>query len=363
MLRNGSLITHESSTQELEALTMKASYKKIDDTLVLMHQFHGRITDLPEIFNRLEQAAGDAKIGPPVVVHHWPLTDDKGRTMDVCIPLAHRIESDEFEVTTLEGGMAATAVHEGPYPSIGETYANLVPEIYKHGHPVQENGREVYHSLDLDSPDKTVVEIQAMLVGFEENLATNLQKILGDKDSEPVISELSALDMETEQPKRSATIAKALRKLDDVATDEQKYEILSPCGHQFPKELIDDMRELYRKTKSIDTVIEAMRNGHAFYPKLRREGDIIYDRKGPARKEAFEKAETRQEKMRATCFCPLLKDVWDEMPWTFCYCAAGWPKRLLEGILEQPVRVEVNRALTKGDDYCEFAIHLPKGVK
>ncbi len=346
--------------QEVHKVTV--SYKKIDDTLVLMHQFHGRIGDLPEIFGRLEAEAGDAKSGHPVVVHHWPLTDEEGRTMDVCIPLAHKIESDEYEVTTLEGGMAATAVHKGPYASISETYQKLIPEIYRHGHPVQENGREAYICLDLENPENTIVEIQAMLVSFEEKFATNLQRVLGEVDSEQVIAKMSDLEMETNQPQRSAVIAEALKKLDEVATDDQKYEILSPCGHQFPKELIEDMRKLYLETNSIDHVIEAMRNGHAFYPKLRREGNVIYDRKGPARREAFEKAETREEKMRATCFCPLLKDVWDEMPWTFCYCAAGWPKRLLEGILQQPVRVEVNRALTKGDDYCEFAIHLPDGV-
>jgi len=54
--------------------------------------------------------------------------------------------------------------------------------------------------------------------------------------------------------------------------------------------------------------------------------------------------------------------MWDEMPETFCYCSAGWPRRLFEGILEMPLKIEVVKALTKGDDYCEFAIHLPEGV-
>ena len=105
-----------------------------------------------------------------------------------------------------------------------------------------------------------------------------------------------------------------------------------------------------------------MSEGHHFYPKLRREGNIIYDRKGPARKEAFEKATTKQERNRAICFCPLLKDVWEEMPETFCYCAAGWPRRLFEGILGTSVKVDVVKSLTNGDDYCEFAIRLPAGT-
>ena len=116
----------------LEVHKVTVSYRKIDDMLVLMHQFHGKIRDLPEVFDRLEEAAGNAKNGHPLVVHHWPLTDEEGRTMDVCIPLAHRIDSDVYEVTTLEGGMAATTAHKGPYPSIGETYQKLIPEVYRH---------------------------------------------------------------------------------------------------------------------------------------------------------------------------------------------------------------------------------------
>ena len=34
-----------------------------------------------------------------------------------------------------------------------------------------------------------------------------------------------------------------------------------------------------------------------------------------------------------------------------------------EGILEKPVIVEVAKALTKGDDCCEPAIHLPDRMK
>jgi effector-binding domain-containing protein len=341
---------------------MPVTYKKIEDTLVVAHRIHGNIEDLPEVFEKLKEASGEASTGHPVVVQHWPLTDKEGRTMEVCVPVSGPIDSDEFETMTLVGGVAATALHRGPYKAVNETYSQLIPDVYKHGHPIQENGREVFLNLDLEEPENTAVEIQAMIIDWDRRLCEHLEKVLGEKRRDLVLKGFSRLDLETGQAERSAIIKEALQKLDEVATDDQKYEALSLCGHEFPTELIADMRALYRKTKSIGTVIDAMKEGHFFYPKLRREGNILYDRKGPARKKAFDKAETREERMRATCFCPLLKDVWDEMPWTFCYCAAGWQRRLIEGIIEQPVRVEVVKALTKGDDYCEFAIHLPAGV-
>ncbi|RDE15991.1 MAG: hypothetical protein C4K48_02540 [Candidatus Thorarchaeota archaeon] len=341
---------------------MGVTYKKIEDTLVLMHRIHGNVEDLPELFVGLKQAAGLAAASDPFVVLHFPLTDEKGVTMDVCLPLSRPIESGKFEVVTIEGGIAATALHKGTYEDIKKTYRKFVPEVYGHGHPIQENGREVFIALDLENPENTVVEIQAMLVGWESKLAYHLERVLGKKKKDRVLGGFKELALETEQPKRALVIKDALTKLDKIATEEQKYEALSCCGHEFPAELIVAMRDLYRVTKSIDTVIQAMKDGHFFYPKMRREGNIIYDRKAPARKEAFEKAMTKKERMHAACFCPLLEDFWDEMPGTFCYCAAGWPRRLFEGILETPLKIEVVKALTKGDDYCEFAIHLPEGV-
>ncbi|MGY5876571.1 MAG: GyrI-like domain-containing protein [Candidatus Thorarchaeota archaeon] len=338
-------------------------YKEIKDTLVLKHTIHGKAEDLPPLFNRLLEAAGDAADGDPVVVQHWPLTDEAGRTMDVCLPISRHVDSGEFEVTTLEGGTAAVTVHRGPYDKITETYQKIFPAIYQHGHPVAENGRETYPCLDLENPENTVVEIQAMLVGWETKFEHNLERVLGADVKDQVMTNLEGVEYETEQKKRASMIKDALHTLDEVSTEEQKFEVLSRCGHVFPVELIEKMRNLYRETKSIDTVIQAMNEGHFFYPKFRREGRIVYDRKSPARKEAYEKAQTREEKLRAICFCPLLKDVWDEMPETFCYCSAGWARQVMEGIIEEPVKVDVVRALTKGDEYCEFAVHLPDSVQ
>jgi len=342
---------------------MTVVYKELKDTLVLKHRIHGKAEDLPEVFAKLKAVAGDAVADIPFIVIHFPLSDDTGRTMDVCLPLSKEVDGGEFEITTIEGGVAATALHKGSYDTILNTYREMIPEVYKHGHPIQENGREAFSNLDLENPEKTVVEIQYPIVGWEFKLDKHLERVLGKDKRNYVLGGFDKLTMETEQAERSSIIKEALLKLDEVATEEQKYEALSLCGHQFPQELIDKMRDLYIETKSIDTVIQAMLDGHNFYPKmLLREGNIIYSKKGPANKAALEKATTREERMKATCFCPLLKDMWDEMPGTFCYCAAGWPRRLFEGILEQPVKVEVSKALTKGDDYCEFAIHLPDSV-
>ena len=89
---------------------MSVAYKKISSSLVLTHRIHGTVDDLPRVIDKLKQAAGDAEGGIPFTIIHFPLTDEKGRTMDVCVPLTYAIESADFLVVTLVRiGTASTA--------------------------------------------------------------------------------------------------------------------------------------------------------------------------------------------------------------------------------------------------------------
>jgi predicted hydrocarbon binding protein len=47
------------------------------------------------------------------------------------------------------------------------------------------------------------------------------------------------------------------------------------------------------------------------------------------------------------------------MPPSFCYCGAGWYRRQWEGAIDRPVTIEIVKSILKGDDVCQFAIHLP----
>jgi predicted hydrocarbon binding protein len=47
---------------------------------------------------------------------------------------------------------------------------------------------------------------------------------------------------------------------------------------------------------------------------------------------------------------------------TFCFCGAGWFRQQWEGAIGKPVRIEVVKSVLKGDDVCQFAIHLPEDL-
>jgi hypothetical protein len=214
--------------------------------------------------------------------------------------------------------------------------------------------------LDPSSPEESVIEVQSILHDWTSRFTSQLESVLGKEIKEKVLEPMSDLEVDSTSLERQSAICKSLKILEENSNLQQQYEVLSHCAHIFPVELIPPMRDLLKSTEDVDSVIDAMTSKGGYYPKLlRREGQIIYSEKGPSNPTAYEAAKTDEEKRRAYCFCPLIRDCIDETPELFCNCSAGWPKQLWEGIFEKPLKIEITKSLTKGDDTCEFAIHIP----
>jgi effector-binding domain-containing protein len=341
----------------------KVVYRVLDEIMVAQTRIHGKVTNLSETFERLSKLTEGHKTGSPIVVHHWGVSDADGHDMDVCIPITKEVQGDGIVTTTLPPAEAMTTTYRGPYSEIGTTYAQVSRHTYARGHPIAESTREVFHNLDPDHPEDTVIEIQVVLHDWTDRFSSKLESVLGLEAKEEILAPLSSLDIDSPAAVRQKALCKSLSILEKKADDEQQFEVLSHCAHIFPIELIPPMRELFNSTGSVDAVIEAMKSKGGYYPKLlKREGSILFSEKGPANPSAYKEAKTDVEKRRAYCFCPLIRDCLDETPSIFCNCAAGWPKQLWEGILERPLKIEIVQSLTKGDDTCKFAIHLPEEI-
>ena len=62
------------------------------------------------------------------------------------------------------------------------------------------------------------------------------------------------------------------------------------------------------------------------------------------------------------CECPMLEAVGELPTFTWCYCTAGYGKRLFEGVFGCPVEVEILHSIRQGHDYCLMKVSL-KGEK
>jgi effector-binding domain-containing protein len=351
------------SDREMQSKEEIVIHKVLDEILVAQTRIHGKVTDLSDVFTRLNAVAGNLAAGSPIVIHHWGVSDEDGHDMDVCVPIKKEIEGDGITTKMLPSKDAMTVIHRGPYSEIGNSYPNVTAHTYERGHPIAESTREVYHHLDTDHPKNTVVEIQIILHDWTNRYSSKLESVLGSEAKKEILAPLSSLNIDSSADVRQKALCSSLSILENLADNEQQYEILSHCAHVFPVELIPPMRDLFRSTGSVDKVIEAMLAKGGYYPKvMRREGSVIYSEKSPANPTAYKEAKTDAERRRAYCFCPLIRNCLDDAPQVFCNCSAGWPKQLWEGILDQPLKIEIVQSLTKGDDTCEFAIHLPAGI-
>ncbi|MCI0478194.1 MAG: DUF6144 family protein, partial [Anaerolineales bacterium] len=111
--------------------------------------------------------------------------------------------------------------------------------------------------------------------------------------------------------------------------------------------------------EAIDAVIAFMEHDPGWGEKPIREGNVIYSTKNPRDPHAHAQATTDAERRRAYCFCPIVRNRLDQgISTTFCYCGSGWFRRQWEGATGKPVQIEILKSIVKGDDVCQFAIHL-----
>ena len=97
------------------------------------------------------------------------------------------------------------------------------------------------------------------------------------------------------------------------------------------------------------------------------EGNVLHMRKVPYGPEGYEQGATPVERRRAYCHCAFVRPYLDQVPSrmspTFCWCGSGWYRRLWEGILDQPVKIEHVETLLNGNDGCTLTITLPLALE
>ncbi len=160
----------------------------------------------------------------------------------------------------------------------------------------------------------------------------------------------------------------AMERLDAAIDDEgARREIMNNCADRFPPHRIQTLRAEYQKSGDIDELLQIMRADRtlgdlSWYEQPVRRGNVVYVTKDPVHPKAYAKATDKLEKRSWYCHCSLMRDLirsGETVSGTYCHCGAGWYHQLWEGILGEPVRIDIVESVLQGDDLCAFAIHLP----
>ncbi|MGB3905825.1 MAG: GyrI-like domain-containing protein [Anaerolineae bacterium] len=335
------------------------THKRLDDMLIASLRFQMREREeLPSKFEKLRKQCEEYISGPAFAVYYWD-TGLEGFDTEACFPVTHSVETGEIKSRMLEGGEVFTMLHHGSHENLTESYREMGGRLVEHGLNAENTSREIYLEFHPDSPEENVTEIQVFFVNWEERLAENLKRVLGADAEKEVARGAGKVTLESSGDERVDWVKGAMRRLDELAGEEQRFDILSRCAHIFSQKRIERLKAVYERNGDIDEVLEAMHEDPDWYEGPVREGAIIYVTKVPRNPEGYEAATNEAEKRMHYCHCAIARRSPDEVPPTFCYCGAGWYRQIWEGILGEPVRVEILKSLTGGDDTCEFAIHLP----
>jgi len=94
-----------------------------------------------------------------------------------------------------------------------------------------------------------------------------------------------------------------------------------------------------------------------------RDGDIIYVTKIPYMAKKYLREKDPKKKRYYACHCGWVREAIKsdrKISPNFCYCSAGFEKRVWDVIFCQDVKADVLQTVLGGDLICKFSIHIPK---
>ena len=223
-------------------------------------------------------------------------------------------------------------------------------------------------------------------MGFEEMWLKKFEQGL-DRYAGPDIRDrvIEITDHPISNPDAADSIqwtARAMTRLDDLVEEQQRRDILAACACEFPAARLIPIQEIYAETNDLaeahrmlearffadldgsvkqdETAVREIKN-RAWGVAGTLEADRILAVKMPFALQAYLDAGEATEKRYHYCHCPRVREAIrtgeTDISRTYCYCGAGFYKRIWEIITREPVRVEVLETVLHGDDECKIAIY------
>jgi effector-binding domain-containing protein len=346
-------------------------HKQIESVLVAFMHFN--LKERSEIhagFKELAQAmpAGNI-IGAPYCVIQFFSSFTEGFEVEVGFPVRQAIETDKIHSKPWPGLEVLSMIHTGPPGELRTTKVKLYEFTGEHGLISDEFTREVYPEWeDTSGP----IEVQFVIHNWNAIFARNLERVLGKKKRDRVMESADQLSLESTPLERFEWAKGAMQCLDELADEDQKFDVVSSCSHIYPPLQLDKLREVYQNARlsstdpfeAVDEVIAFMRSDPGWGEKdMVRQGNVIYHTKNPADPQAYKIAQTPEEKRAAYCFCPIIRIHLDRgISDTYCYCGSGWYRQQWQAATGMPVTVKVVQSVVRGDEVCQFAAQLSKDL-
>jgi hypothetical protein len=343
------------------------AYKQIGERLVasIRQPVNGRV-EIQELFKELEDAVvPENRAGDFFWIRHYINSLEEGIDAEVGVPVSHAVEAGRVTSRMLPALQVLWVKHDDPAETIVESYRVFGAASREFGLISEEFMIESFQEVDdvIDGP----IEVQYVLHDWAGLFKNNLSRVVGEEEASRIFGEMDSITIDTPLEERKELTLCAVSRLAALAQETTTYDVVSSCAHVFPDTQTEKLREVYQKafTQSqdkivaIDAVLDFMDADPGWRVEIFREGEVIYTAKNPRDRAAFEAAETEEERRKAYCFCPIIRNHLEEdIPPEFCYCGSGWYRKQWEDASQKPVSIEIVKSLVKGDNRCQYAIKI-----
>lgn len=215
-----------------------------------------------------------------------------------------------------------------------------------------------------------------------EKLRGRLEVELGPEAAGRVLEGSGGLCDDSPAGARDGWTREMLGRLRKEAGEEAAERILLGCACLPPTSKLDEAREAYAETGSIESARRVLeRDFLAFLTEVAgiaaedarslvaggwgmagvlRDGRIVATKIPRSGSLAEYLAETDPDRRRSLyCHCPRVRHLvgtGGEPDSIYCYCGGGFYRFIWEYVLDGPVEVELLQSVMEGDDVCSFAV-------
>jgi len=135
-------------------------------------------------------------------------------------------------------------------------------------------------------------------------------------------------------------IAALMTGLEAEVDERVRAQVMEYCGRACASYFgsIDTVKTVQSNVREIDELLDGLNQQKDFWcGRWIRKGDTIYS-------------------VCEECGCSLVRAGLVELSPAFCQCSQGWVKAVFEAALGRPVKVDLERAIGRGDQVCKYIV-------